>query len=302
MKPAEIQAINELQTGTPSPYFWERVHPMTCPNRGDGDHGDDCVDKGVLVATHDGMVCPYCGHTQQPIPGMSALKASERPPVEDFDETELREAHIRHIERMIKAYTRLLHERAVIKLGMTPTEMAKAHAAERCAKTMLRCLHRALLAAEGVETRPGRHYRLTGWTMIDDERPPFGPVVDLLSRRAPFEPLPEEAHDHEIVSFRIGDEKDWSALQVTGYRFIAWRLAPKHREQEFRWEHDQIIKASMDSDGSLEIALSPGMLRDLQRSLETAGRYYTTNVHHVQDHTGKSMTLRVRMLGTEDIE
>jgi hypothetical protein len=36
-------------------------HPYTCPNRGDGNHGDG---KGVLVAMLDGWICPHCDYKQ----------------------------------------------------------------------------------------------------------------------------------------------------------------------------------------------------------------------------------------------
>lgn len=54
----QVKALNELQTG-------ERYgHPYTCPNRGDGKHRHNGNDKGCLVATPDGWVCPDCDYTQ----------------------------------------------------------------------------------------------------------------------------------------------------------------------------------------------------------------------------------------------
>lgn len=40
------------------------VHPFTCPNRGDGEHRDAYGDKGALVATVRGWICPFCDYTQ----------------------------------------------------------------------------------------------------------------------------------------------------------------------------------------------------------------------------------------------
>lgn len=37
------------------------VHEFTCPNRGDGKHGDG---NGALVATEAGWICPHCDYTQ----------------------------------------------------------------------------------------------------------------------------------------------------------------------------------------------------------------------------------------------
>jgi hypothetical protein len=39
-------------------------HPFTCPNRGDGNHRDAYGDKGALVATVRGWICPFCDYTQ----------------------------------------------------------------------------------------------------------------------------------------------------------------------------------------------------------------------------------------------
>jgi hypothetical protein len=56
----EVQRLNEWQTQTAG----MPVHPFTCGNRGDGNHGDEGGDKGVLIATEAGWVCPYCDATQ----------------------------------------------------------------------------------------------------------------------------------------------------------------------------------------------------------------------------------------------
>lgn len=40
------------------------THPYTCANRGDDRHGRHGGDLGVLIATPDGWVCPYCSYTQ----------------------------------------------------------------------------------------------------------------------------------------------------------------------------------------------------------------------------------------------
>lgn len=40
------------------------THPYTCGNRGDGRHGTEGGDLGVLIATAEGWVCPHCSYTQ----------------------------------------------------------------------------------------------------------------------------------------------------------------------------------------------------------------------------------------------
>lgn len=58
---ALVQALNLLQTGTQP--GWP-THPYTCPSRGDGRHGHEGGDLGVLIATVEGWVCPHCEYVQ----------------------------------------------------------------------------------------------------------------------------------------------------------------------------------------------------------------------------------------------
>ena len=58
----QVAALNAFQAD-------RRVHPFTCPERGDDAHHRISVlaakrDVGMLVATRDGWVCPVCGYTQ----------------------------------------------------------------------------------------------------------------------------------------------------------------------------------------------------------------------------------------------
>jgi len=39
-----------------------QMHPFTCANR--GDHPEMAGDKGVLVPTTRGWICPFCSYTQ----------------------------------------------------------------------------------------------------------------------------------------------------------------------------------------------------------------------------------------------
>ncbi len=41
-----------------------QMHPFTCTNRGDGNHRDILGDKGALVPTVRGWICPFCDYTQ----------------------------------------------------------------------------------------------------------------------------------------------------------------------------------------------------------------------------------------------
>lgn len=56
-----VQALNTFQTHTSGGFMG---HPYTCANRGDGHHGEEGGDLGVLIATEAGWVCPHCSYTQ----------------------------------------------------------------------------------------------------------------------------------------------------------------------------------------------------------------------------------------------
>jgi hypothetical protein len=58
---AAVKNLNAFQTHTSGGFVG---HPYTCANRGDGQHGEEGGDTGVLIATAEGWVCPHCDYTQ----------------------------------------------------------------------------------------------------------------------------------------------------------------------------------------------------------------------------------------------
>lgn len=56
-----ITRLNLSQTGTGDDWA---MHPYTCEHRGDGRHGNEGGDLGVLIATAEGWVCPHCAYRQ----------------------------------------------------------------------------------------------------------------------------------------------------------------------------------------------------------------------------------------------
>lgn len=54
--PGQVQAMQRWQVDL-------RMHPFTCPNRGDGEH-QTTTDLGVLVPTEDGWICRNCEYRQ----------------------------------------------------------------------------------------------------------------------------------------------------------------------------------------------------------------------------------------------
>lgn len=77
MKPIELSqatadkilALNRAQSAG-------AFHPFTCPNRGDGEHREFNGDKGALVATRRGWICPWCDYVQSWAHGFMATEAA----------------------------------------------------------------------------------------------------------------------------------------------------------------------------------------------------------------------------------
>lgn len=65
-----VYRLNQRQVGVDS--LVSTSHPLTCRNRGDGAHGNEGGDRGVLVATPHGWYCPYCGYSQDWAPAAMA--------------------------------------------------------------------------------------------------------------------------------------------------------------------------------------------------------------------------------------
>ena len=70
--PDQVQFLNERQCHVDGGMA---LHPFTCPNRNDGvahgrigeahaSHGSEGGERGLLIATPGGWVCPHCEYTQ----------------------------------------------------------------------------------------------------------------------------------------------------------------------------------------------------------------------------------------------
>jgi len=57
----QVQRLNEGQVHVAEGF---PRHPFTCRNRGNGLHGTEGGDTGVLIATEQGWVCPHCDYRQ----------------------------------------------------------------------------------------------------------------------------------------------------------------------------------------------------------------------------------------------
>lgn len=94
--------LNQVGLGAPLGLF----HPFTCPERSDGVHGEDGGDKGLLIATEAGWICPYCGYTQDwAIPFVAA------PSVNPCNATQYVAEQIGRIDAVIGQYLALRQSR-----------------------------------------------------------------------------------------------------------------------------------------------------------------------------------------------
>lgn len=107
----QVQGLNEYQTGTD---FGHKMPPFTCGNRGDGQHGEEGGDKGLLIATEQGWVCPCCEYTQDW--AHSFMVSSRTGRVAHFFERVLStEEKITSVEKILASYVQLGEKRAGAK-------------------------------------------------------------------------------------------------------------------------------------------------------------------------------------------
>lgn len=96
----QVRGLNEYQTGTA---FGMRMHPFTCAERGDGHHGEEGGDTGVLIATYEGWVCPSCDYTQDWAHGfMANSRGGYKPHV--FDKELSTEDKIGEVQKILSRY------------------------------------------------------------------------------------------------------------------------------------------------------------------------------------------------------
>ena len=64
--PTHVAHLHRHQFGpfTDAMGLFPRMHPFTCPARGDGRHFDNGSDLGALIPTVRGWICQSCDYTQ----------------------------------------------------------------------------------------------------------------------------------------------------------------------------------------------------------------------------------------------
>lgn len=183
---AQVQLLNERQCHVESVGPFGLFHPFTCPDRSNPGHGDEAGDRGVLIATESGWICPYCGYTQDYAYTAMVTPSTPLPPeamealnkIANADELQAR--LLANIDQVIAAYDALRKTR---KLSWDQSEEENL-ASKRIwdnAQVMLQCLYRRRLALKGVEVRPGRDFSIDpSWIPRTGKLPPVGRHVEVL--------------------------------------------------------------------------------------------------------------------------
>jgi hypothetical protein len=101
-----VQTLNEYQTDTGKA---RQLHPFTCAESGDGNHGEEGGDRGTLIATVDGWVCPFCAYTQDWAHGFMAdpTRTSQPHPWEASDEGEIAQQKLKRVDQALTEYQAL---------------------------------------------------------------------------------------------------------------------------------------------------------------------------------------------------
>jgi hypothetical protein len=107
---AQVRGLNEYQTGTA---FGMHMHPFTCAERGDGQHGEEGGDTGVLIATAEGWVCPWCDYTQDWAHGFMANSRDGYQP-HDFEKVLSTEEKITKVKQVMENYLLMYKDRPFI--------------------------------------------------------------------------------------------------------------------------------------------------------------------------------------------
>lgn len=179
--PAQVQILNERQCQIETAVAM--FHPFTCQDRSTSVHGEHGGDRGLLIATTQGWMCPYCGHTQDwahkamVIPTAGGL-LDEIWPLEQWED-DLR-ARIAKRAAEYKA----LYQAQSFGAGLSGDEADVAPRKRDAIAVMLASLNRRLIRLYGLMPYPAAELtsQIPGWISVKEGRPPIGREVDVLMR------------------------------------------------------------------------------------------------------------------------
>lgn len=160
-----IHRLNQRQVGVDD--IVGMSHPFTCPSRGDGAHGDEGGDRGVLVATEGGWICPHCDYTQdwahasmtQPIRPTLAGRLG-------LAEDEARERILNRLDKRLTAYKALW--------SSLSSDDQISSSAGSAIRVMLESLNAHRLALFDIRFNPNTRLLIPNdqlWTSLTDHKP-----------------------------------------------------------------------------------------------------------------------------------
>lgn len=191
---AQIQAMNEAQTHTHVLGPFGHQHPMTCRHRNTKTHGDAGGDLGLLIATPEGLFCPYCGYTQEVDWDADALSDVSSPAhlSQSFVDIELEKgALVGKIDRYIAEYT-ALQKNHTYTLSDSSERIEHVGKVWHATAIMIMCLERRKLALQGIETRPGRLQGINStWIDAEERYPEPNQLIEVLWYKESFGLIPK---------------------------------------------------------------------------------------------------------------
>ena len=169
-----VHRLNQRQVGVDD--IAAMFHPFTCPNRGDGAHGDEGGDLGVLVATREGWICPHCEYTQDWTHASMAQEGAPFPAGSlGLTEDEARTRKIERVDARLSAYKALRLSHFTSKRIFTRMDEA--------VKTMIASLNLNRLALHGIEVDLQTQTVIPDtqvWIPLQDKEPPAPGYYEVL--------------------------------------------------------------------------------------------------------------------------
>lgn len=190
--PEQVDALNQFQVGASLALMG---HPFTCANRSDGNHGSEGGDKGLLIATESGWVCPHCGYTQE-----SAWSAMAKP-VSDVEikksssdmasrlmaqGQDVGQFELDRVEKAIEEYQSLRMSR-MLSVDQTKKENEKTERIWETTEFMLASLRRRRLQHFGVHVNSAREMVSIdpSWRDLNNEKPKGKVNLEILVQDRP---------------------------------------------------------------------------------------------------------------------
>lgn len=239
-----IDFINQIQSGVSDEQF--KSNPKICHNRSHGvsesngikdfsgaSHGTSShLFYGNLIATSDGMACPYCGYIQnwaivKAIP-LDLIKIKNGMTINSLhDENKI--ALIENTNNAISIY-KDLHQSHFISEWQTLEENEKSRRVWSLTEIMLTSLNRRLLSVCGITAMSNQSLRFDEtWININLSLPRNGDVVQVLVQGNVLHPLrPGFGANAWIDSSVLIDENNF-LISLTSDGFVThWRKIVKN--------------------------------------------------------------------------